>query len=226
MNTVTLNTYGFILYTGFSKPNTVFVFVWLRPRNTWIPIQHVGLRGVQLALCELLPRRREHLQARALQIRAELSTHIHMETGPHDPHTVFGVFFWIWYEKKRTSFQVGYAHVRTSKLEVTKIVERRSACVVWVVWYERKSISFHVGLCVCVFPVWVPLRPPVGRFVWPSVWWSAFVRPLCVGRAAAACGGRFPFFILSATFILCISSTASAAVLSQIMHVNVRTSRL
>jgi len=39
----------------------------------------------------------------------------------------------------------------------------------------------------CVFPVWVPLQPPVGRFVWPSVWWSAFVRPLCVGRAAAFC---------------------------------------
>jgi len=38
-----------------------------------------------------------------------------------------------------------------------------------------------------VFPVWVPLRPPVGRFVRPSVWWSAFVRPLCVGRAAAVC---------------------------------------
>jgi len=27
-----------------------------------------------------------------LQIRAELSTHIQMETGPHDPHTIFGVF--------------------------------------------------------------------------------------------------------------------------------------
>jgi len=42
--------------------------------------------------CRLLPRRWEHLHARALQVRAELSTHIHMEPGPHDPHTVFGVF--------------------------------------------------------------------------------------------------------------------------------------
>jgi len=40
---------------------------------------------------------------------------------------------------------------------------------------------------VCVFPVWVPLRPPVGCFVGPSLWWSAFVWPLCVGRAAAVC---------------------------------------
>ena len=30
-------------------------------------------------------RRREHLHARALQIRAELSTHIHRETGPQRP---------------------------------------------------------------------------------------------------------------------------------------------
>jgi len=32
----------------------------------------------------LLSRRREHLHTRALQIRAELSTHIHRETGPHE----------------------------------------------------------------------------------------------------------------------------------------------
>jgi len=35
-----------------------------------------------------LLRRREHLHPKALPIRAELSTHIHTETWPHDPHTV------------------------------------------------------------------------------------------------------------------------------------------
>jgi len=35
----------------------------------------------------------KHLHNKALQIKAELSTPVHMETGPHDPHTVFGVFF-------------------------------------------------------------------------------------------------------------------------------------
>jgi len=54
---------------------------------------------------------------------------------------------------------------------------------------------------VCVFPVWVPLRPPVGRFVRPSVWWSAFVRPF-VWVASSPPVGRFPFRFL-ATFILC-----------------------
>jgi len=40
----------------------------------------------------LLSRRREHLQARALQIRAELSTHIHRETGPQRPTHSFWSF--------------------------------------------------------------------------------------------------------------------------------------
>ena len=52
---------------------------------------------------------------------------------------------------------------------------------------QRRGGVFYLVLYVCVFPVWVPLRPPVGRFVEPSVWWSAFVRPLCVGRANAVC---------------------------------------
>jgi len=53
---------------------------------------------------------------------------------------------------------------------------------------------------VCVFPVWVPLRPPVDRFVRPSVWWSAFVRPF-VWVAPPPHVGRFPFRF-PATFIL------------------------
>jgi len=40
----------------------------------------------------LLSRRREHLHARALQIRAELSTHIHRETGPQRPTHSFWSF--------------------------------------------------------------------------------------------------------------------------------------
>jgi len=39
-----------------------------------------------------LSRRREHLHARALQIRAELSTHIHSETGPQRPTHSFWSF--------------------------------------------------------------------------------------------------------------------------------------
>ena len=54
---------------------------------------------------------------------------------------------------------------------------------------------------VCVFPVWVPLRPPVGRFVRPSVWWSAFVRPF-VWVVPPPPVGRF-LFRVPATFILC-----------------------
>jgi len=37
----------------------------------------------------ILSRRWEHLHARALQIRAGLSTHIHRETGPPATHTQF-----------------------------------------------------------------------------------------------------------------------------------------
>jgi len=69
------------------------------------------------------------------------------------------------------------------------------------------------------FVLWSAFVPPpsvgrfpffiVGRFVLPFVLWSAFGPPPSVGR--------FPFFILSATFILCMSSTASAAVLSHMV---------
>ena len=34
MNTVALNIYVFMSNTGFARQNTVFVFLWLRPRNT------------------------------------------------------------------------------------------------------------------------------------------------------------------------------------------------
>ena len=34
MNTLTLNMYMFLSNTGFTRRNTVFIFVWLRPRNT------------------------------------------------------------------------------------------------------------------------------------------------------------------------------------------------
>jgi len=41
-----------------------------------------------------LSRRREHLHARALQIRAELSTHIHREIGPQRPtHSFWSSLF-------------------------------------------------------------------------------------------------------------------------------------
>jgi len=39
-----------------------------------------------------LSRRREHIHARAFQIRAELSTHIHRETGPQRPTHSFWSF--------------------------------------------------------------------------------------------------------------------------------------
>ena len=34
MNIVTLNMNMFLSNTGFTGRNTVFIFVWLRPRNT------------------------------------------------------------------------------------------------------------------------------------------------------------------------------------------------
>ena len=37
MNTVTLNMYMFMLYTGLTRRSALFVFLWLRPRNTLIP---------------------------------------------------------------------------------------------------------------------------------------------------------------------------------------------
>jgi len=34
VNTLTLNMYGFLSYTGFTRRNTLFIFVWRRHRNT------------------------------------------------------------------------------------------------------------------------------------------------------------------------------------------------
>jgi len=57
--------------------------------------------GVCVCVCDLLifftalSRRREHLHARALQIRAELSTHIHRETGPQRPTHSFWSFLYL-----------------------------------------------------------------------------------------------------------------------------------
>jgi len=48
--------------------------------------------GPSIYICVYLSRRREHLHARALQIRAELSTHIHRETGPQRPTHSFWSF--------------------------------------------------------------------------------------------------------------------------------------
>jgi len=45
-------------------------------------------------ILQYLSRRWEHLHARALQIRAELSTHIHRETGPQRPiHSFWSFLF-------------------------------------------------------------------------------------------------------------------------------------
>jgi len=57
MNTLTLNMYVSMAYTGYTMRNTLFIFVWLRPRNTWIPIQHVCPRRLCTwpARCALNP---------------------------------------------------------------------------------------------------------------------------------------------------------------------------
>ena len=44
VNTFSLNMYLSVSYTGVTRRNTVFIFLWSRHRNTWISIQHVGLR--------------------------------------------------------------------------------------------------------------------------------------------------------------------------------------
>ena len=46
MNTAPLNMYISMSYTWFTRRNMLFVFLWLRPRNTWIPNQHVGCAGL------------------------------------------------------------------------------------------------------------------------------------------------------------------------------------
>jgi len=42
VNTFTLNIFIRMSYTGLNRRNTLFLLLWLRHRNTWIPIQHVG----------------------------------------------------------------------------------------------------------------------------------------------------------------------------------------
>jgi len=42
VNTFTLHTYVSMAYTGLPRRNTVFTFVWLRHRSTWISVQHAG----------------------------------------------------------------------------------------------------------------------------------------------------------------------------------------
>ena len=37
---------------------------------------------------------------------------------------------------------------------------------------HKYYLQIYIVEYICVFPVWVPLWPPVGRFVRPSVWWS------------------------------------------------------
>jgi len=62
----------------------------------------------------LLSRRREHLHARALQIRAERSTHIHRETGPQRPTHSFWSFLFnktkLECGKKLSAFRQRQAH--------------------------------------------------------------------------------------------------------------------
>jgi len=61
-------------------------------------IRKVTAAGLRIAVpcnytsLQFLSRRWEHLHARALQIRAELSTHIHRETGPQRPTHSFWSF--------------------------------------------------------------------------------------------------------------------------------------
>jgi len=52
VNTFALNMHVSMSYTGSTRRNTVFIFLWLRYRNTSIPIQHVGL--VQFSLYKIL----------------------------------------------------------------------------------------------------------------------------------------------------------------------------
>ena len=59
-----------------------------------------GLNNAVIVYVYILPRLREHLQARALQTRTELSTQILIEIGPHDPHTVVGVYICILHMQK------------------------------------------------------------------------------------------------------------------------------
>jgi len=52
VNIGTLNMYVSMSYTGLTRRNTVFRFLWLRHRNTWISIQRVGFGAIQLQTCQ------------------------------------------------------------------------------------------------------------------------------------------------------------------------------
>jgi len=54
VNTTTLNAYVSKSYTGLTRRNTLFMFLWLRHRKTWISIQHVGLTRFRLDLYNTL----------------------------------------------------------------------------------------------------------------------------------------------------------------------------
>ena len=45
MNSAPLHIYMFLSNTGFARRNTLFIFVWLRPRNTYKYVQHVDTQA-------------------------------------------------------------------------------------------------------------------------------------------------------------------------------------
>jgi len=73
-----------------------------------------SLTGSLSGLNPVLSRRWEHLHARALQVRAELSTHIHRETGPQRPTHSFWSFLFektkLECGKKPSAFRQRQAH--------------------------------------------------------------------------------------------------------------------
>jgi len=94
-------------------------------------------------------------------------------------------------------------HIWSVNVNATTLMPRRATVPLRGVSCHACCVQYGIlfVFSVCVFPVWVPLRPPVGRFVRPSVWWSAFVRPF-VWVAPPPPVGRVPFRF-PATFILC-----------------------
>jgi len=80
----------------------------------------------------VLSRRREHLHARALQIRAELSTHIHRETGPQRPTHSFWSFL---YEKTKLSLNPSSSWQRPT----------------YVQWWACFSIYIYIYIYTYIF---------------------------------------------------------------------------
>jgi len=83
-----------------------------------------------------LSRRREHLHARALQIRAELSTHIDRETGPQRPTHSFWSFLF----------------------EKTKLERRRAECVCEAESELESVVVFPPGVFGGCAPSGLPKR--------------------------------------------------------------------